>query len=98
MRSRHSISAIVWFASIPSNIQQENGKVNSEWHEALAATNGLTATSCFDARLYPICPRNNPKNWSFWHSPGTETGVILFMSVADEAGFELYLNVVLDAS
>ena len=39
---------------------------------------------CFDARLYPICPRINPKNWSFWHSPRTKPGVILFMTVADE--------------
>jgi hypothetical protein len=38
------------------------------------------ALLCFDARLYPICPRINPKNWSFWHSPGTEARVILFVS------------------
>jgi hypothetical protein len=29
---------------------------------------------------FRFLPRINPKNWSFWHSPGTETGVTLLWS------------------
>src|SRR6202158_3476832 len=39
---------------------------------------------CEDRKANPISPRINPKNWSFWHNPGTETGVILCVVVAEQ--------------
>jgi hypothetical protein len=37
-----------------------------------------------DRKANPISQRINPKNWSFWHNPSTETGVILLVVVAEQ--------------